>query len=127
MRKNIIFTVMLLTCILLLIETISEYSIVISVPYSLPLPDHFSKKFQGKKFEGIRFSKENIAIAKHMIDMNIEHDFYQEMIHKKIKEYPVFLTAFSSNHFHEGCKMLKSFYKVYKKRARMIMYDIGLR
>lgn len=126
-----IFMIMYMTSIIFLTAVIVRMRYTYEdkpVGVSLLLPDHFKREFQGKVFEGKRFSNQSIAIAKHIVDLNFRNEHDQEMIDFNIfKQYPVFVTAFSTNHFREGYIMLESFYKVYEKRARIIMYDIGLR
>jgi len=47
--------------------------------------------------------------------------------HLVLKSRPIFLTAFSENHFKEAMIMLHTLYKVYNCWTNWIIYDLGLK
>lgn len=92
------------------------------------LPDHFSVFYNRKLMIGQSFSEKTVEAAQRI--MNIPPKVSDELQTDDLdvlKQEPVFVSAFSDNHFYEGLRMLKSVQKVYNKKKKVNVYDIGLR
>jgi len=89
----------------------------------------FTTKFNGSVLgrAKLKFSKSSVDWAEKIIS-SFGEKFSKNVSEDVFQTKPVFVAAFSSNHYTEAKLMLNSFRQVHKSAGfRMTIYDLGLR
>jgi len=88
----------------------------------LNLTYHYSKNDQ--KMYGRPFSQSSIDLLRLRFGDLVTEEHFDQVA---LKSRPIFLTAFSENHFGEAMIMLRKLFAVYNCWTKLVLYDLGLK